>query len=322
MGWFNRKQKVEELVQSEQTVIGGKKLIPEVLVSRVRASEEINTFNVERNQELSKVLSATTMKIGESTHELNVLGEALDSVEEEIKASTINLKDVTKNNAELRDSITKETTLTLEIFEEYNKEIFEVLENLTTELQELISANEEMQNNIKGIDSITSQTKMLALNASIEAARVGELGKGFGVVAKEVGNLSEASADYTKKIQTAMGGIAEKTSKTQDSIHKVIESVASQTEKIKHRLQTVDSVVEEKLTDGLKHLDEVMSITERNTTTLDAVCESLNDVVNQAVNNKNVLEGISAEVVEQTNLAYECARMSKKITQTIEEILD
>ena len=322
MGWFNRKQKVEELVQSEQTVIGEKKLIPEVLVSRVRASEEINTFNVERNQELSKVLSATTMKIGESTHELNVLGEALDSVEEEIKASTINLKDVTKNNAELRDSITKETTLTLEIFEEYNKEIFEVLENLTTELQELISANEEMQNNIKGIDSITSQTKMLALNASIEAARVGELGKGFGVVAKEVGNLSEASADYTKKIQTAMGGIAEKTSKTQDSIHKVIESVASQTEKIKHRLQTVDSVVEEKLTDGLKHLDEVMSITERNTTTLDAVCESLNDVVNQAVNNKNVLEGISAEVVEQTNLAYECARMSKKITQTIEEILD
>ncbi|MDP4163151.1 MAG: methyl-accepting chemotaxis protein, partial [Bacillota bacterium] len=57
------------------------------------------------------------------------------------------------------------------------------------------------------ISGISAQTKILALNASIEAARAGDHGKGFSVVAQEVGKLATASADASKKISDQLDQI-------------------------------------------------------------------------------------------------------------------
>lgn len=79
---------------------------------------------------------------------------------------------------------------------------------VSEELEKLMEYNGQMQSIIEIIDNITSQTSLLALNASIEAARVGEAGKGFAVVASEITNLADQTQDATVDIADLIQNIS------------------------------------------------------------------------------------------------------------------
>ena len=77
----------------------------------------------------------------------------------------------------------------------------DMVEQMIVELSEIPVKIEHL---VDGIALIAKQTKMVAINASIEAARVGEHGRGFEVVAREVGNLSDQSQKATNQVREAI----------------------------------------------------------------------------------------------------------------------
>lgn len=101
------------------------------------------------------------------------------------------------------------------------QEIAGVSQSLVQIVQESQVRTNETGQVLNLIKNIAGQTNLLGLNAAIEAARVGELGRGFGVVAEEIRNLATSSADSIKKIETIINAIQSDSNMTADKIKQV-----------------------------------------------------------------------------------------------------
>jgi uncharacterized protein YukE len=100
------------------------------------------------------------------------------------------------------------------------------LDHLSHDLQENAKKTDEI---VAFIKQVAGQTNLLGLNAAIEAARVGEAGRGFGVVAEEVRKLAAASAESVKTISAALGNIASSVTVLSQKVRELDQNAAGQT---------------------------------------------------------------------------------------------
>ena len=106
------------------------------------------------------------------------------------------------------------------------------MEAMVDAMHRISEASEKISEIIVQIEDIASQTNLLSLNASIEAARAGDAGKGFAVVADQIRNLAEQSAksavDSKSLIETAINKVEEGSHnaiKASDSLKEVVDGV-------------------------------------------------------------------------------------------------
>lgn len=147
--------------------------------------------------------------------------------EENIKSAAsvlFSVANTLSNEGYQRLKIKQMTSTLMETFEQISSATeelaassMEVTENqsiLNNEIQNVKGLSNEINDILGYIKDIANQTKMLGLNAAIEAARVGELGKGFGVVATEIRKLSESSKETTSSIADLIEKIQASVDKT------------------------------------------------------------------------------------------------------------
>lgn len=133
-------------------------------------------------------------------------------------------------------SFASETDATLTQFITSTGEMTESTRALETQVQTIQQAMPTVVEALGGIDDISSQTNLLALNAAIEAARAGEAGRGFAVVADEVRALSTRSTQFSDVIKTQIENIKSLI----DKLTETAEVVASQD--ISHVVNAKDAI--------------------------------------------------------------------------------
>jgi len=142
---------------------------------------------------------------------------------------------VLKNNMDNLKKMAKESSLELmnvaNIIENLNNEIVEISNQTTT----VVEQSKGIKNVVNVIQEIANQTNLLALNATIEAARAGEHGRGFAVVADEVRKLAE-------KTQKSLGEIDANINLLTQSINTIGEAIIKKTEEINSVNQKVNEV--------------------------------------------------------------------------------
>lgn len=158
---------------------------------------------------------------------------------------------------------------------------------------------------VKAIDDIADQTNLLALNAAVEAARAGEQGRGFAVVADEVRKLAERSQDATKEIAGLIGGIQEGVVDTVTAMEKGVHEVDSGYQLANKAGQSLEDI--------LTHAQDMGVQVEQ----ISGAAEGLTAMSTEMV---KLSDNISAIVEENTAATEEMAATARQVAKSVEEV--
>lgn len=236
---------LEVLIEILQTI---RSKLTKVLKEISHVSKQVNA----EAEQVSTRAESLSQGAAEQASSIQELSNAIGYISEQV--------DTTTNFANIAEQENMQTHQKIKTCSEYMNELVEAMKMIDEKSKEIIKV-------IKTIDDIASQTKILSLNATIEASRAGVAGRGFAIVANEVKNLANKSAEAAKNtallIESTVTAV-EKGSRisnvTNQSLHEVVESAEKVSQSVSTIFKTANdqSQAVSRISQGIKQISDVV----------------------------------------------------------------
>lgn len=273
----------DEFGDIAKAVVHTQTAISDVLEEVTQAALEI----AGTSQELSASTEETSASIEEVASTSNQFAATVTQMNENaqimVRSANEILTATSKGSAGVREAIA--STI----------ELKDVIQGMAQTVENLGHQSREISEIVEVITSIAEQTNLLALNAAIEAARAGEHGRGFAVVADEVRKLAEQSAASTTRITDLIQNIQEETSRTVTVIHQGVKQAEKNTEIVNATDDLMQEIVDasnsiiaqiDQLSSGIGEINfgshEMAATTEQQSASIDTIATSAQNLNNMA----------------------------------------
>ncbi len=268
--------------------------------------------------EQNKNVVQTSELVEEMVKKIDVMAEGMEIV-----------KQVAEQNGIVAINGGKSVEETVHGMHQVKEAVFETAQRI----HELGEQSQKIGEIIEVIDDIAEQTNLLALNAAIEAARAGEHGKGFAVVADEVRKLAERSGKATKEIAQLITDIQRGTKVAVESMEVGTKEVESGVGLAQEAGKSLGEIVEGVQTAG-EHVSKIMGILNEILDGSEEVSKAINNVaaiteessaateqMSAAAEEVNAsIQNVSAISEENASAAEEVSASTEELTASIEEI--
>ena len=264
------------------------KLLSESTGNAARSVEEINDlYNFINKEAIS--LSAEANNIKDSSSMINTkaskMQESINNQSQSISQTSAALTQMSASLTNISNIATQQRAGMNNLVANLDSQMA-LLQKLVDDVKEVKVSSDKVSNFVEAVNKIASQTGLLAMNASIEAAHAGTLGKGFSVIAQEIRKLSEETTKNAQNITETLQKNVEIVNTTTNSVTSFSEYTKATTEELRKTI----SVIEEILT-GISEID---------TGTRD-VTQAISRIVDESNTNTQLAEGVAGEIVQQNS---------------------
>lgn len=302
-------EKMKELTQSLGSIVGKIRNSSDTMSSNSYELNDTSSQTLAANNEISKAvedvaegstgMAASISKINENFLEMSNETKDINASVDEIKNQTVAVQDSSKI---MNDKIKS--------MQDSSHKMDEGISAISKRIETVNTTVDKVSNIVSVIEEISSETNLLSLNASIEAARAGDAGKGFAVVAQEIRVLSDNTNTELENIKQIISSLVEECRYCVQASGTIVEDNAKQKEEIKAVLDEFGSL-DEQIQKTAEKADEIEELVTAMIELNDDITKSSNSLTDVSAANAAATEEMNANIEELNAMMHGVSEMAE-----------
>lgn len=289
-------EKMKELTQSLGNIVGKIRNSSDTMSANSYELNDTSSQTLAANNEISKAvedvaegstgMAASISKINENLLEMSNETKDINESVNEIRNQTVAVQDSSKI---MNDKIKS--------MQNSSQKMDEGISAISKRIETVNTTVDKVSNIVSVIEEISSETNLLSLNASIEAARAGDAGKGFAVVAQEIRVLSDNTNTELENIKQIISSLVEECRYCVQASGTIVEDNAKQKEEIKAVLDEF-GLLDEQIQKTAEKADEIEELVTAMIELNDDITKSSNSLTDVSAANAAATEEMNANIEE------------------------